>query len=128
MARHPQPRELAEAKGAVRKDPQRYRKQPPPVDQPLGTAPEHMTEAARKCWFEIESLAPRNVLTGADRIAMELVSNLLAEFRDGPKSFPASRITHLIGCLARLGMTPADRQRIGAPSGEDDGDDSFDEF
>lgn len=128
MARHSQPRQVAEAKGATRKHPERYRNQPPTVEQPLGTAPEHMSEAARKCWFEIQSLAPRNVLTGADRIAMELLSNLLAEFREQPKAFPASRITHLIGCLARLGMTPADRQRIGAPNGEPDGDDSFDEF
>lgn len=125
VGRHRQPRELAEAKGATRRNPQRYRAQPPAVGQPLGIAPAHLSDAAKKCWFELESLAPRGVLTGSDRIALEVVSNLLAQFRDAPRDFPSSKITHLIGCLARLGMTPADRQKIGVETPEDD-DDSFD--
>ena len=127
MARHAQPREVAELKGAHRKHPERYRKQPPSVKQPIGTAPAYMHPAARACWFELESLAPDKVLTGADRVALELLSNLLAEYRDDPKEFPATKITHLVGCLARLGMTPADRQKIGVEK-KADGADGFDEF
>jgi phage terminase small subunit len=114
MARHPQPRELAEAKGATRHDPQRYRNQPPKVDQPLGTAPAYLSPAAKACWFEIESLAPLKVLTGADRVSLELLANLLAQFRDDPVAFPANKMTHMVGCLARFGMTPMDRQKLGA--------------
>lgn len=126
MARHPQPRELAELKGATRHDPQRYRKQPPAVELALGTAPGHLTAEAKACWFELESYAPRGVLTGADRATLEVLSNLLAEYRENPKEFAVGKYTHLIGCLARLGMSPADRQKLGTekpPEGN-----PFDEF
>src|SRR5690606_19018264 len=114
MSRHAQPRELAELKGATRKHPERYRKEPPAVEQPLGTAPAHLTEAAKAVWFEIEAYAPKGVLKGADRATLEVPSNLLAEYRESPKEFAIGKYTHLIGCLARLGMSPADRQKLGA--------------
>ena len=113
MSRHAQPRELAELKGATRKHPERYRKQPPVVEQPIGTAPAHLTDEAKACWFELESLAPTGVLRGADRVALETLSNLLAEYRKNPPEFAVGKYTHLIGMLARLGMTPADRQKLG---------------
>lgn len=113
MARHRQPREVAEVKGALRNHPERYRKQPPVVDQPLGTAPAHMTDEAKACWFELESLAPVGVLKGADRVALETLANLLAEYRKNPPEFQVGKYTHMIGMLARLGMTPADRQKLG---------------
>lgn len=113
MARHAQPREVAALKGATRRNPQRYRKEPPATDMPLGDAPPHMGDAARACWFEISTYAPRGVLKGADRLMLELTSNLLAEYRQSPTDFAVGKYTHLIGCLARLGMSPADRQKLG---------------
>lgn len=113
MARHPQPREVAKLKGADRIHPERYRKQPPTVEYELGDAPEHLTIEARKCWVEISTYAPIGVLKGADRITLELASNLLAEYRNNPSEFAVGKYTHLIGLLARLGMTPADRQKLG---------------
>ncbi len=127
MARHPQPREVAELKGATKHDPQRYRKQPPAVEQPIGTAPVHMTDEAKVCWFELESLAPVGVLKGADRVALETLSNLLAEYRKNPPEFAVGKYTHLIGMLARLGMTPADRQKLGTEK-PDDNANPFDNF
>lgn len=127
MARHAQPRELAELKGATRKHPERYRKQPPAVEQPIGTAPAHLTDEAKACWFELESLAPTGVLKGADRVALETLSNLLAEYRKNPPEFAVGKYTHLIGMLARLGMTPADRQKLGTEKSEDNGNE-FDAF
>lgn len=113
MARHSQPRELAELKGSTRKHPERYRKQPPAVSQPLGTAPDHLSDAAKACWFELEALAPVGVLKGADRVALETLANLLAEYRKDPPGFAVGKYTPMIGMLARLGMTPADRQKLG---------------
>jgi len=127
MARHPQARELAELKGATRKHPERYRKQPPAVEQPLGTAPAHLTDAAKAAWFEVETYAPKGILKGADRIALEMLANLLSEYRNAPTEFAVGKYTHLIGCLARLGMTPADRQKLGVEKPEDEGNE-FDEF
>jgi hypothetical protein len=133
MARHPQAREVAELKGATRVHPERYRKQPPAVDMPLGNAPDHLDRAgekqwtAKEVWFELSSYAPRVVLTGADRITVEIASNLLVEYRTAPSEFRAGKYVHLIGCLARLGMTPADRQKLGVekPSQESNPFDSF---
>lgn len=126
MARHPQPRELADLKGATRHDPQRYRKEVPAVEQPLGEAPAHLGEKAKAVWFELAGLAPTGVLKGSDRVMLEMASALLVMFRTDPEEFPASKMTHLIGILARLGMSPADRQKLGTekpPEGN-----PFDEF
>jgi hypothetical protein len=120
MARHAQPRALAELKGAVRKDPQRYKFRPPPSG-PLGEPPEHLSEAVHACWLELASMVPSGVLTAADRIALEIASELLAQLRENPKQFPASKLTNLTSCLARLGITTADRQRIDVLADGDDG-------
>lgn len=126
MARHPQPREVAELKGATRVHPERYRKQPPEVAHELGEAPAHLSAEAQRCWFEIATYAPVGVLKGADRLSLEVLSNLLAEYRGDPEAFAVGKYTHLVGLLARLGMSPADRQKLGAekpPEGNE-----FDEF
>jgi hypothetical protein len=113
MPRHTQPREVAELKGATRKHPERYRKTPPAVDLPLGNAPDYFTPAQKGVWFELETYAPRGVLTGADRVAMELLSVLLDEFRTNPVEIRVAKIGQMVSCLGRLGMTPADRQKLG---------------
>jgi hypothetical protein len=113
MARHPQAREVAELKGATKVHPERYRKQPPVVEHELGQPPERMTAEGRAAWFELSTYAPKAVLKGADRATLELLSNLWAEYIADPKEFAVGKYTHLIGCLARLGMTPADRQKLG---------------
>lgn len=113
MARHSQPRELAELKGATRHDPQRYAKQVPKAAFALGQPPEHMDDDAKAVWFELETYALQGVLTCAERPVFEMLSTLLAQFRQGPYDFPANKMGHLISCLARLGMTPADRQKLG---------------
>lgn len=113
MPRHTQPREVAELKGATRKHPERYRKTPPAVDMPLGNAPDYFTADQKGVWFELETYAPRGVLTGADRVAMELLSVLLDEFRKNPVDIRVAKIGQMVSCLGRLGMTPADRQKLG---------------
>ena len=126
MARHAQPREVAALKGAPRRNPQRYRTEPPAVSMPLGQAPEHMSEAARAVWFEVQTYAPVGVLKGADRLMLEVGANLVAEYREDPKAFAVGKYTHLVGFLARLGMSPADRQKLGTEKKPDAGD--FDDF
>lgn len=113
MARHAQPRELAELKGATAHDPQRYREEPPKSDIPLGNAPEHLNEAQKAVWFELATYALPGVMTGADRLVLETLTVLVTQFRSDPEGMPAPKMGHMIGCLARLGMTPADRQKLG---------------
>lgn len=113
MARHAQPREVAELKGLVAHNPQRYTKEPPKCDHELGQAPGHLSAAAQAAWFELATYAPRGVLTGGERLLLEVTANLIAEYREDPRAFAAAKIGHLIGSLARLGMSPADRQKLG---------------
>jgi len=126
MARHAQPLEVAELKGATRQNSQRYKLEVPKSERPLGQAPDHLSAAAKSAWFEVEALAPPGVLTGADRFVLELMSNLLAEYREAPAEFAVGKYTHLIGCLARLGMSPADRQKLGMEKAKEGN--AFDDF
>lgn len=126
MARHAQPREVAELKGAHKVHPERYRKEPPAVEHDLGNAPAHLAEDAKAVWFEIATYAPINVLKGADRMLLEVTANAFALYRRNPDEFPANRLGHLIGCLARLGMSPADRQKLGVEKPKEA--DDFSEF
>jgi phage terminase small subunit len=120
MARHAQAREIAELKGATRHDPQRYRKEPPKSEFVLGEAPSHLDVGAKAVWFELETYAAKGVLTGGDRMVMETLCVLFSQFRADPEGFSAAKIGHVIGCLARLGLTPADRQKLDVGKPPDD--------
>lgn len=124
MARHAQPREIAELKGATSKDPQRYRGEVPKSEQPLGGAPSHMSGGGQACWFELSSYSIPGVLTVADRISLELASELLAQFRTDPLEYPTTKLAQLVGLLARFGMTPSDRQKLSIDKPKQD-DDEF---
>lgn len=126
MARHKQPKELASLKGATKHDPQRYKKEVPKSAKPLGSAPSHLTPDVISTWIELEACALPGVLTGSDRFVMEVAASLLAEFRANRAEFKAAKYSHLIGCLARLGLTPADRQKLGAEKPKEGN--PFDEF
>jgi len=112
MARHAQPREVAELKGAHKKDPQRYRGKVVKSPYALGDAPARMSEEAKAAWFEISSYALPGVLTGADRLVMEVVSNLVAEYWRDPDEFTAAKHSVLKGHMATLGLNPSDRQKF----------------
>ena len=107
-------------KGADRKNPQRYRSKAPKSGVPLGNAPAHLSASEQAAWFELQSYALPGVLTGADRTVMEMGARLLAESRDNWLDFSAAKIGHLVGILARLGMSPADRQKLGTADGGDE--------
>lgn len=113
MARIPQPRELAELKGAPKHDPQRYRKEPPKNPYGLGDAPATMDPGAKAAWFELQTHALPGVLTASDRFVVELASNLLAEFRADPMMFSTGKMGNLRGLLAEAGFGPAARQKFG---------------
>lgn len=113
MPRHTQPREIAELKGAVRHDPQRYARAEAKSDFPLGEMPSHLSPEAREVWFELETYAAKGVLTGGDRMIMATLCELFAEFKESPRDMAANRIGQMISCMGRLGLSPADRQKVG---------------
>jgi len=123
MSHHAQPIELARLKGEVKKRPGRYKNTVPKSDLPCGEPPKEMSKGAKACWFEISAKAIPGVLTFADTILLELASNLLTEYRGNPVEFQVGKYTHLIGVLARFGMSPSDRTKLGVEKPKDDEDD-----
>lgn len=118
MGRHRQPLEVAELKGADRANPQRYRREVPKSPYPLGDAPEHLDDNEKAAWRDISMRAIPGVLTNADGLVLEMGASLLAHFREDRRGFPSARLGHLVGILARLGLSPADRQKVGAAKEE----------
>lgn len=113
MPRHAQPREVAVLKGANRVHPERYRSEIPKHASPLGEIPAHLSPEAKAVWFELETYSLPGVLTAADRVVMETLAILVADFRKAPSEFPTPRIQAMLSCIGRLGMSPADRQKLG---------------
>ena len=120
MARHKQPLELAELKGAIKGNPQRYNGEAAKASTPLGNPPERMSEEGKACWFELSTYSLDGVMTGAHRHTLEMMSNLLAEYLDDPREFAIGKYTHLIGLFARFGLTPADQQKFTTDKPKDD--------
>ena len=112
MAAISQPRELAELKGAHLKNPQRYRGDVPKSQMPIGNAPDYLSGAAKDVWFEVEAVVVPGILTATDRIMMEVLCNLIAEYRCSPDEFAVGKYPHMISCLARFGMSPSDRGKL----------------
>lgn len=112
MARPRKPTAVLEATGAFKKNPQRRREGEPVVTTPLGNPPAHMTELEAACWFEVAELAPRGVLTSADRVALEALAHLLAEFRTKKSDFTAQAHARMFAYLGQLGMMPGERSKL----------------
>ena len=115
--------EMAALKGADKKDPQRFRerKKAPKSKMPLGNAPDDFDAGQKAAWFEMGAYAIPGTLTWADRVALETASVLLAEFRSNRAEFTAAKYGRLLQCLSAFGMTPVDRQKLGASKDDDEG-------
>ena len=72
---------MLQLSGAFQKDPKRKRSIGPKSDKGLGEPPAYFAEDAALIWAEVQSIVPANVLTSADRFVVELLSRLVAKFR-----------------------------------------------
>ena len=117
MSRPRTPSNVLDLRGAFDKNPQR-RREDPKVEAGLGEAPDYFTDDERKVWAEIEQSAPEGVLSRADRIAVEMLTDLIVRFR-ARQPLKAAERNHMLNLLSRLGMTAADRSRVAKP---DDGE------
>lgn len=121
MSRQRLTNEQAALKGADKVNPGRFkdRQRAPKHEAPIGNAPDHMGEAAKLCWLEFVTYAIPGTMTAADRLMVEAASNLLAEYRTNPVDFTAAKLGRLFQALSSFGLTPVDRQKLGAVKPED---------
>ena len=123
------PSNILELTGAFKRNPQRRRKPLKAPEGPFGDPPDGFDELQCQAWLEILDLAPPEVLKRSDRVQVELLASLMAEFRAARYAFPASKIGHLRLMLGSLGMTPASREGFGLVSLADGkAPDRFNEF
>ncbi len=111
------PTAILELRGAFKKDPQRRRNNEPAGAGDIGEPPHTLTQEECDAWAEVSDITPVGVLTGSDRIHMEIVSQLLAWQREvGIRDFPAQAARRLDTALGKLGMNPSDRTRLEVPA------------
>jgi hypothetical protein len=123
MARPRKPTAVLELTGAFRKDPQRKKaraSEPVPTGV-IGIPPVHFDAIHAAVWYEVISMIPAGVLTGADRIMVELTCSLICGLRNGTSERGDKAL--LKGCLASMGMTPAERSKISVPKKPEEVDD-----
>ena len=113
MARPRTPTKVLDARGAFRRNPQRRRDGEPESRDPLGSAPDRLTDVERQCWMEIAESAPTGVLTKADRLTVEQASRLLALDLAGDLSSSDRKL--FLSVLGKLGLNPSDRARLSIP-------------
>jgi hypothetical protein len=111
---------VLEITGRLKHDPQRRHEREPIPSGPLGAPPAYFTPALEEIWAELTRETPAGVLTSADRWIVEIACGLMLKFRDvgliPQVGMTGAELTQLIGCLARMGLTPADRSRVGVPT------------
>lgn len=111
MARPRTPSNVLELRGSFKKDPQRKRKNEPKAEGDIGKF-SNGPITSEEIWNELISACPANVLTGSDRMALEIAVEYMRQFRSDPTGCPAERVKTLINLLARFGMTPSDRAKL----------------
>lgn len=112
------PTNVLELRGSFKKHPERRtaRANEPEPTGSIGEPPEHLKPQEQDLWREIVSIVAPGVLANSDRLALEIASVLMAEFRLlGTKGMTDGRLSRLSALLGQLGMTPADRARVNAP-------------
>lgn len=112
MANPRKPDHLHLLRGTFRKDRHGEAGAKPQPKGEIGKPPGRLDAAQRAAWREIVNQAPEGVLTGSDRLAVELAAVLLAEFRTAPAEFQAARLARLESLLSKFGMNPSDRSRL----------------
>lgn len=83
----------------------------PTIIHPPGRAPAHFNVKQKAVWAEILRTAPQGVLTKSDRLAIEILVNMLLKIRsiDAPSTSDYNAIVNMFGKMA---LTPASRHSM----------------
>jgi len=112
MGRNKLPSNVKKLKNTYRKH-RENPNEPEPTSQ-LGSAPDFLNDEQKAIWDELSSIAHAGVLSEADRIVVEIATRLLTELRSKGK-LPTGQMSHLILCLGKMGMNPAERSKVSTP-------------
>ncbi len=106
------PTKVLEATGAFKKNPQRKRTDPATTGE-IGAAPGYFSTEEAAVWSEIVQNAPVGVLTGSDRLHVEVLSRAIAQLRaTEPADIKPALLQQIRAGLSSIGMSPADRSRV----------------
>ncbi len=116
MAGRPRtPTNVLELRGAFKEHPKRAIERifEPLCTDPIGDPPAGFDEDQLRAWNDFVTLAPKGVLTAADRVAVETASKLLALERKNIATDAQGR--RLDNFLGKFAMTPSDRSKVSVP-------------
>jgi hypothetical protein len=117
MVAHRTPTETLEAKGAFLINPSRRRVKHAESYEFNRVPPRHLDNPLTLAvWIEIVESAP-DVLKAADQIHVEVLAELVAEFREAPREFPVAKLARMEQLLHKLGMNPAGRLALAELAG-----------
>jgi len=123
MPRPRTPTAILEARGAFIAHPERKTEranEPTPIGD-LGRSPKYFTKEEKAIWKELSQIIPPRVAANCDRVLVEIACQLMAKLR--ARTILVGEQAQLLGCLSKLGMTPADRSRVhAAPQGKEEND------
>jgi hypothetical protein len=78
----------------------------------LGGPPAGWNAEQKALWWEVVNAAPKGVLTGSDRVLVELAVRNLANLRAAGPEMTAAQSAEMRRCLGEMGMTPSERARL----------------
>lgn len=88
--------------------------EPEVLSRPLGPPPKHLTKLEKEMWLATVKEAFAGTLSEADRVTVEVIAVLRADFRTKRADF--KQWGQLLAALGKLGMTPSDRSLVQQPS------------
>jgi hypothetical protein len=133
MGRPRKPTHVLTLQGAFKKDPQRARPNEPKPAAQLGEPPKYFSDELVEIWHELDEMTVPGVLTVSDRWTVEVASQLMYQFRqsrtkESGQTMTGTELSQLNSCLSRMGLTPADRSKVGLSNDKEHSLDPFAEL
>lgn len=103
---------ILEAKGAFKINPERKRPGEPKTGKFDSTPPEYFDADHIAVWDELVNMIPAGVLTSSDLIQVEMLTNLIVDYRKDPDKFPTQRLGRMSTEMHKLGLNPSGRASL----------------
>lgn len=112
MARPRTATSILDARGAFKVNPERKRDKEPQAAEFDPTPPEYFDAEHVKTWHEIVNMIPAGVLKSADTLQVEMLTNLVVDYRRDPDKFNTQRLGRMSNEMHKLGLNPSGRASL----------------